>query len=374
MCNLQMPIILMDPRLEIDKLDINFVHDYGSDFVFDIFLLIENQVVFFLSKNIMFKWSNLGTCVSGLGFDTTIGKWNRNWKGAKIISSNFVRLILLGTLFLRHMPPFFHRLKGALNAQWWLSIAFQARQLENQIDLKLVAFSKLGSSLSSSTALSSFSDKAPLLDDTQNVVGDASTEIADLLARLAQVNEGLADFAARQSQSAAIHHTLQRHRDILLDYRQEFNKTKANLEAMAEREDLLSSVHRDINDYRNGVADGGTGRSNKRMDLLLKETESARNSERLIDDQINIAIESRETLVSQRIAFKAIQTKLNDIANRFPVINSLVQKINIRKRRDTLIVGLVIGLCLTFMIWYAFWWDRSRRNLKLWCFLVLYCA
>jgi Vesicle transport v-SNARE protein. len=227
--------------------------------------------------------------------------------------------------------------------------------LENQIDVKLVSLSKLGSSLSSSTALSASSDKAPLLDDSQNLVGDASAEVADLLARLAQVNEGMADFAAHQSQSAAIHHTLQRHRDILLDYRQEFNKTKANLEAIAEREDLLSSVHRDINDYRKGVADGGTGRSNKRMDLLLKETESARNSERLIDDQINIAIESRETLVSQRVAFKAIQTKLNDIANRFPVINSLVQKINIRKRRDTLILGLVIGLCLTFLIWYAFW-------------------
>ncbi|TRY73620.1 hypothetical protein TCAL_09915 [Tigriopus californicus] len=237
----------------------------------------------------------------------------------------------------------------------WEQLRKEARQLENQIDVKLVSLSKLGSSLSSSTALSASSDKAPLLDDSQNLVGDASAEVADLLARLAQVNEGMADFAAHQSQSAAIHHTLQRHRDILLDYRQEFNKTKANLEAIAEREDLLSSVHRDINDYRKGVADGGTGRSNKRMDLLLKETESARNSERLIDDQINIAIESRETLVSQRVAFKAIQTKLNDIANRFPVINSLVQKINIRKRRDTLILGLVIGLCLTFLIWYAFW-------------------
>ncbi len=53
------------------------------------------------------------------------------------------------------------------------------------------------------------------------------------------------------------------------------------------------------------------------MDLLLKESESARNSERMIDDQIHIAIEARDSLANQRAAFKAIQTKLNDISNRY---------------------------------------------------------
>ena len=52
------------------------------------------------------------------------------------------------------------------------------------------------------------------------------------------------------SGSAAVHHTLQRHRDILQDYRQEYSKTRANIQAVIEREDLLSSVHRDIDDYR----------------------------------------------------------------------------------------------------------------------------
>ena len=41
-----------------------------------------------------------------------------------------------------------------------------------------------------------------------------------------------------------------------------------------------------------------------RMDHLLRESESARNSERLIDEQINIAIESRETLPRQQHALK----------------------------------------------------------------------
>lgn len=90
------------------------------------------------------------------------------------------------------------------------------------------------------------------------------------------------------------------------------------------------------------------------MDILLKESEHARNSERMLDEQISIAVETRESLVNQRVAFKAIQTKLNDISNRFPMINSLVQKVNLRKRRDSIILGSVIGLCFVFLLWYTF--------------------
>merc|ERR1719433_1900992 len=124
--------------------------------------------------------------------------------------------------------------------------------------------------------------------------------------------------------------------------------------AAIERHDLLDSVHKDINDYRSSSAGGGGGGggTNRRMELLLKESEHARNSERLIDEHISIAVESREALVNQRLAFKAIQTKLNDISNKFPMINNLVQKINLRKRRDAIIVAVVIGLCLTFLLWW----------------------
>merc|ERR1719494_1035723 len=46
-------------------------------------------------------------------------------------------------------------------------------------------------------------------------------ELNDLLAKLSQVNEEMSGFAvgAGSGQSAAIHHTLQRHTEILQDYR-----------------------------------------------------------------------------------------------------------------------------------------------------------
>ena len=234
-------------------------------------------------------------------------------------------------------------------------MSLQARSLENQIDVKLISLSKLGTSLRSGPE---FGDsRTPLLSAEESTDNGASsveqfkalsTEIEGLLNQLATVNTSLSEWADRQAPSAAVHHTVQRHRDIYQDYKQEFTKTRSNLTALIQRHDLLSGGG------DKGKSNSSGDSSSLRMDMLLKESEHARNSERLIDDQINIAIEARDSLVNQRVAFKAIQTKLNDISNRFPMINNLVQKINLRKRRDAIIVACVIGLCLTFLLWWMF--------------------
>lgn len=78
------------------------------------------------------------------------------------------------------------------------------------------------------------------------------------------------------------------------------------------------------------------------------------SSDRLLDEQINIAVDTRDHLVSQRLTFKRLQTRINDISNRFPVVNSLLQRINFRKRRDSIILGLVIGVCTVLLLMYAF--------------------
>ncbi len=89
------------------------------------------------------------------------------------------------------------------------------------------------------------------------------------------------------------------------------------------------------------------------------------SSERLIDEQINTALEVKEHLHSQRAAMKLIQTKMNDMANRFPMLNSLIQRINFRKRRDSIIIGAVIGICVFLLLLYSFHWaDQRDRGWK----------
>jgi len=240
-------------------------------------------------------------------------------------------------------------IKGKMGSKTgnWEGLRKQARGLENEIDMKLVTFSKLGTNYKGSQR-SGESDKDPLLGGDNNIE-NIQHEIESLLSQLNGLNDEMAGYAAGagEARSAAIHHTLQRHAEILQDYKQEFNKTSANIASLMEREELLSSVQSDISHYRGKEM-------NKKMDSLQRELEHTRNSERLIDEQINIALETRDNLVNQREILKAVQTKLNDLSSKFPLINSLVNKINLRKRRDTIIIGSVIGLCLVFMIWYMF--------------------
>ena len=233
----------------------------------------------------------------------------------------------------------------------WESLRKEARSIENEVDTKLVTFSKLGTNYTRRSSGGGTEDRQPLLGGAETEIESLQQEIEQLLIKLGSINDEMAGFASGAASSggaAAIHHTLQRHTEILADYRGEFNKTSANIAAMMEREELLGSVSQDLQHYR-----GKDGGRSQKMESMQRELEHTRNSERMIDEQINIALETRDNLVNQREVLKAVQTKLNDLSSKFPLINSLVNKINLRKRRDTIIMGSVIGVCLVFMIWYV---------------------
>ncbi|CAJ1065578.1 Golgi SNAP receptor complex member 1 28 kDa [Xyrichtys novacula] len=235
---------------------------------------------------------------------------------------------------------------GIGGSNYWEDLRKQARQLENELDLKLVSFSKLCTSYSSSRdgRRGDTSDTTPLLNNsTQDRMFDTmSVEIEQLLAKLTAVNDKMAEYTnapGTTSINAALMHTLQRHRDILQDYTHEFHKTKGNFVAIREREDLLGSVRKDIESYKSG-----SGVNNRRTELFLKEHEHLRN----------IAMATKENMTSQRGMLKSIQSRVNTLANRFPTINNLIQRINLRKRRDSLILGAVIGVCTILLLLYAF--------------------
>ncbi|XP_008557177.1 Golgi SNAP receptor complex member 1 isoform X2 [Microplitis mediator] len=221
----------------------------------------------------------------------------------------------------------------------WEDLRKQARHVENEIDAKLVAYSKLGINTGSNHASA---DTVPLLDE-DHVFENMTSEIESLLAKLMIINDKMSEIPPN---GAAMLHTMQRHKEILKDYKLEFNKIQNNFASRKDREDLLGSVRKEI-DYKNASG-------LNRRDMYLKENQHINNSDRLLNDQISIAMETRDHLVSQRQTFKKIQTRFNDLSNRFPMVNSLVQRINIRKRRDSLILGVLVGFCTFLMLLYAF--------------------
>lgn len=63
------------------------------------------------------------------------------------------------------------------------------------------------------------------------------------LLQLMSVNEGMNEI---QPNGTAMLHTMQRHKEILKDYKLEFNKIRNNFMARKDREDLLGDVRKEI--------------------------------------------------------------------------------------------------------------------------------
>ncbi|XP_074596825.1 golgi SNAP receptor complex member Gos28 [Brevipalpus obovatus] len=232
-------------------------------------------------------------------------------------------------------------------ANHWEELRREARLLENEIDSKLLSFTKFASR-ESRMSTSDSSESVALLSDTNDVFERIVGDIEQLINRLSKINNDMSEHT-KQVQNSSAMYTVQRHREILNDYSNEFQKTRSNILELMQREKLLSSDSpRKNNDF---VI---TPPANKINDLYLKEQDHIKSSEIMIEEQINVAARTRENLINQRNAIKAFQTQMTTLANRFPLINSLVHGINLRKRKDTLIIGTLIGICTFLLLIYVF--------------------
>ena len=198
----------------------------------------------------------------------------------------------------------------------------QARKLENEIDSKLVQLSRFDANAAGAAGY-------PQLQ----------REIEALIQQLAEVNDTMSREAAGGAGggTATAMHMLQRHREILHDFQQEFNKNKATLKAANERDQLLTSVRQDIREHRCAEA--------RASDTLLRERNAIHGAGREADDVLGQAHATRESLAAQRSTFGGMGSKLREISSLAPQVDALLGKIGMRKKRDKAILGVVIGLC-----------------------------
>eukprot|EP00041_Stephanoeca_diplocostata_P007629 m.110010 g.110010 ORF g.110010 m.110010 type:complete len:232 (-) comp16968_c0_seq1:438-1133(-) len=221
----------------------------------------------------------------------------------------------------------------------WTEMRNQARQLENEVETKLVAFSKLGKDANR---------------ENYGVGGGAnvsegryegmSMELEQLLGRLSEVNNNMHEFVGDKI-TPTLRHTLSRHTEILNDMKRDFVKTKSSIRETRDKAQLLSSVQRDINTYRSSEAE--------RQDQYLRENQSIHNSMRGAEDAISIAISAKEALVSQRGIVGQATTRLGQVLQKFPAVNNVMKKISHRKNRDQIIMAGVISSCIIFLFWYT---------------------
>lgn len=150
---------------------------------------------------------------------------------------------------------------------------------------------------------------------------------------------------ARPSSSAV----LQRYREILDYYANDFQKSQTVLQRKRETTELLSTR---AGGKPNTGTKNGADWGNPQMDQLLRERNAIHSSLRGVDSILSQAMETKDGLRAQRHSLTGANTGLAGLANNLPSISRVVDAIQRIKTRDNIIIGLLTACCLCFTIWY----------------------
>ncbi|KAJ4472600.1 v-SNARE protein [Lentinula edodes] len=209
----------------------------------------------------------------------------------------------------------------------------QCRTLENLFDTKLTSYSQLVSTISRPS-------EDVEAEGSRARWKDLEMEAEELLEKAKETNEQLAALDS-EILSPSMLRAIQRHRELFQDNSRELKRTKTSVQNALDQANLLSGVRNDIDAYKSSAADS-----------LLAERGRIDSSHRMTDDLINQAYETRADLARQRYSLSGINTRVGHALNTLPGINNLVSMIKSRRRRDSVILGIVIGICIILIISY----------------------
>ena len=135
---------------------------------------------------------------------------------------------------------------------------------------------------------------------------------------------------------------LTRHKEKLNDDNLSFTKIINNIEDERNKNNLLFNVHRDINHHKQQRNIDGNA-------YILEESERVNNVNSIADRLLQGAFATRDELLNQRQYLNNAQLQVLSTMQNIPGLNVLISKINIRRKRDTLILASVIAICILFL-------------------------
>lgn len=144
---------------------------------------------------------------------------------------------------------------------------------------------------------------------------------------------------------------LQRHKEVLADHRAAFGKIALKIQDARNRSNLLLNIRHDILAHKQ--RDVGRDNASNADDYILDERRRVDSANSFADRLLQLAYETRDELNAQRARLLNASLGMQSALLRVPGINVLILKINTRRKRDTLILGFVISLCIVFLFLFA---------------------
>lgn len=136
---------------------------------------------------------------------------------------------------------------------------------------------------------------------------------------------------------------LQRHRETLQDNWQTFRNIRSSIQQERNRLNLLFSVKKDL--QKDSVSNQDA--------YIQEESRRIENSHAVVDSLIDQAWETREHLSSQRLFLQKSGDKIFQTLQHIPGINSIISKINTRRKKNALILATLITICILLLFFTA---------------------
>ena len=183
----------------------------------------------------------------------------------------------------------------------------EVRQLESELNGRLQEFSRIAS-----------------------VPGSSSSEAIDqqvdiLIKKLAQVVRHMDTALEKQQQPPAVIHLVQRHRDHLFEYRKEYQRIRMSISRMESDRPFVSPS-------------------------LISEHGKLNTLNSATDDILNQAYETQSSLTAQRANLQRNSQRVGGL--QFASLNGIIARVQGRKKRDALILGTLIAVCIFLLFIY----------------------
>lgn len=134
-----------------------------------------------------------------------------------------------------------------------------------------------------------------------------------------------------------------RHQEKLNDDKISFNNITNRIIEERNKNNLLFHVQNDINVHKQKENIRNNINGN---DYILEELERVDNVNNIADRLLQSAFNTRDELLNQRQYLNNAQSQILSSLQNIPGLNVLISKINTRRKRDTLILALVIAICI----------------------------
>ncbi|KAH9814485.1 hypothetical protein DFH28DRAFT_1127537 [Melampsora americana] len=217
-----------------------------------------------------------------------------------------------------------------------------SKTLEFTLESQINDYSKLSTSISTDYNSNGTLNHSNLIQskETEDQIEDNLKQLSllvDQLFRLIETNP-----------STSILITSNAHKEILNTFQSDFKRTQASLKQSEQRASLLSSVRSEISSFKSQHS------SDPDHHHHLNDRDRIHSSHRLADDILDQAYATRQEFSIQRNSIQSTSHRINRVISSIPGVNSIVGMIQSRRRRDTLILGLIAGSLTFLLLIYTF--------------------